>query len=75
MTKPIYKYSAAIEEAIGKGRSARIFTVDHPLFGSNWVRTSFVVKYDRKTRRIETLNSIYEYIGPDDEPEEDNRSS
>jgi len=61
--KPTHKYSSAIFEDIRKGHSARIFTVDHPLFGSEWVRTSLVVKYDKKTKQITTRNSIYEYIG------------
>lgn len=38
-TKPRYKYSTGINEAIHKGDGARIFTVDHPTFGSTWVRT------------------------------------
>jgi len=62
--KPHYQYSTSIEEAICKGDSARIFTVDHPLFGSNWIRTSKVVKYNKKTKVIETLNSVYECVGP-----------
>lgn len=65
--KPRYKYSTGINEAIHRGDSARIFTVDHPLFGSEWVRTSAVVKYNKETKEIETLNSVYEYIGADDE--------
>lgn len=67
--KPRYKYSTAINEAIHKGDGARIFTVDHPTFGSTWVRTSAVVKYNKKTKEIETLNSVYEYIGADDDSE------
>ena len=63
--KPRYKYSTAISEAIHEGNSARIFTVDHPVFGSEWVRTSAVVKYDKETGEIETRNSVYEYIGAD----------
>lgn len=63
--KPRYKYSTSIAEAIHKGDGARIFTVDHPLFGSEWVRTSAVVNYDKETKEIETLNSVYEYIGGD----------
>jgi hypothetical protein len=61
--KPHYQYSSAIEEDIRRGIGARIFTIDHPLFGSNWVRTSNVVKYDKKTKVIETLNSVYECVG------------
>ena len=64
--KPRYKYSTSIAEAIRKGDGARIFTVDHPLFGSEWVRTSAVVKYNKETKEIETLNSIYEHIGSDE---------
>lgn len=65
-SKPRYKYSAAITEAIHKGDGARIFTVDHPVFGSNWVRTSAVVEYNKETKEIETVNSVYEYIGADE---------
>lgn len=61
--KPHYKYSTAITEAINIGDSARVFTVDHPVFGSEWVRTSAVEKYNKETGEIETRNSIYEYIG------------
>lgn len=64
--KPRYKYSTSIEEAIHKGDPARIFTVDHPVFGSEWVRTSAVVEYNKETKEIETLNSIYEHIGADE---------
>lgn len=63
--KPRYKYCSAITEAIYKGDGARIFTVDHPLFGSEWVRTSAVVDYNKETGDIETMNSVYEYIGAD----------
>ena len=60
--KPKYKYSSGITEAIRKGESARIFTIDHPIFGSNWVRTSTVIKYNKETGEIETRNSVYECI-------------
>lgn len=64
--KPRYKYSTSIAEAIHRGNRARIFTVDHPLFGSEWVSTSAVVSYNKETKEIETMNSIYEHIGADE---------
>jgi hypothetical protein len=62
-TKPRYRYTSSIEEAIKKGDSARIFTEGHPVFGSTWIRTSTVVKYNKETKEIETRNSIYEHTG------------
>lgn len=64
--KPVYKYSE-VEGSIKKGHRARIYTKDHLLFGTTWVSTSAVVKYDRKTKNIETLNSIYKYVAQDDQ--------
>lgn len=39
---------------------------NHPSF-HNWIRTSEVIKHNKETGEIETLNSLYKLIGEENE--------
>lgn len=39
---------------------------DHPFFGNATIRTSYVVKHDEATGEIETRNSRYTLVGPEE---------
>lgn len=57
LTKNVCLYAHAYSVAIGE--SAVLYALDHPIEGTNIVRTSTVQSYNPENGRIETLNTIY----------------
>lgn len=54
-----------IDEDLGLGWCAYGFNHAHPDWGGGVMRTSYVVKHDEATGEIETRNSRYTLIGPE----------
>ena len=59
MNKPIVRYNPTHNDSIEEGVSAYVVTIDHPVLGSQPVKTSTVQKYDKVTGEFETLNTKY----------------
>ena len=57
--KPTVEYKFDNAGYIEVGARASVFAVNHPRLGSQYVQTSLVVRYDKRTGVFETLNTIY----------------
>lgn len=64
MLKPVVKMKHWGFRQGEHGEQMTGLALDHPRLGEEWVRTSLIVKKDIERGRVETMNSIYELVGP-----------